>query len=104
MGSSFPSDSTTTDRIQRVDAIVLKVNQSSVRVRVFGESSDITFRSSDAIDLVPAHIVILLDGPILNDTAEIALSGQSPLSWLTLDCGRLNSMSGKPFRNTTSSS
>lgn len=56
----LPGDSTTTDRIQRVDAIVLKVNQTSARVRVFGESSDITFRSSDAVELVPGHIVTLI--------------------------------------------
>lgn len=45
---------------ERVDAVVLKVNQRSARVRVLGEDEPITFRSSDASDVVPGHVVTLV--------------------------------------------
>ena len=44
----------------RVEAAVLKVNQRSARVRVFGEDGQVTFRSSDAWDLVPGHVATLV--------------------------------------------
>jgi tetratricopeptide (TPR) repeat protein len=42
-----------------VDAVVLKVNERSARVRILGEAAEVTFRSSDACDLVPGHIATL---------------------------------------------
>jgi tetratricopeptide (TPR) repeat protein len=56
----LPEDSTTTDHTERVEAIVLRTNQSSARVRVLGDASQLTFRSSDAAEIVPGHIVTLL--------------------------------------------
>ncbi|MEX1368490.1 MAG: tetratricopeptide repeat protein [Nannocystaceae bacterium] len=46
--------------VERVDAVVLKVNQRSARVRVLGEDEPITFRSSDASSVVPGHLVTLI--------------------------------------------
>ncbi|HEY5960404.1 MAG TPA: hypothetical protein VIV60_27815, partial [Polyangiaceae bacterium] len=56
----LPEDSTPVERSQRVEAIVLKVNQNSARVQVFCESAQITFRSSDVVDVVPGHLVTLV--------------------------------------------
>jgi len=42
-----------------VDAIVLKVNQRSARVRLLGEEVQVTFRSRDVWDLVPGHLATL---------------------------------------------
>lgn len=44
---------------QRADAVVLKVNQSSARVRVLGEDGELTFRSSDVWTIAPGHLVTL---------------------------------------------
>ena len=43
----------------RHEAVVLKVNKQSARVRVFGEDGEVTFRSSDIFDVVPGHVVTL---------------------------------------------
>jgi len=43
----------------RLDAIVLKVNQQSARIRIPGEAGEVTFRSADLFDVVPAHVVTL---------------------------------------------
>ncbi len=45
---------------QRADAAVLKVNERSARVRIFGELSEVTFRSGDVHDLAPGQIVTLV--------------------------------------------
>ncbi len=42
-----------------VEAVVIKLNQQSARVRVLGETEAITFRSSATYRLVPGHIVEL---------------------------------------------
>ncbi len=42
------------------DAVVLKVNRSSARVRILGEEGQVTFRSGDVWDVVPGHLVTLL--------------------------------------------
>jgi hypothetical protein len=42
-----------------VEAVVLKVNRQSLRVRVLGEEGTVTFRSGDAADVVPGHLVTL---------------------------------------------
>jgi hypothetical protein len=43
-----------------VDAAVLKINRQSARVRVSGESGELTFRSRDVWDIVPGHLVTLV--------------------------------------------
>ncbi|MCP3917787.1 MAG: tetratricopeptide repeat protein [bacterium] len=45
---------------RRVDAVVLKVNRQSLRVRILGEDGQITFRSSDLWKVVPGHLVTLV--------------------------------------------
>ena len=45
----------------RIDAVVLKVNQQSARVRILEEGDgQVTFRSSDVWDVVPGHVVTLV--------------------------------------------
>ena len=41
------------------DAIVLKVNDRSARVRILGEAGELTFKSGDACELVPGHVATL---------------------------------------------
>ena len=43
-----------------VDAAVLKINRQSARVRVSGESGELTFRSRDVGHIVPGHLVTLV--------------------------------------------
>jgi tetratricopeptide (TPR) repeat protein len=43
-----------------VDAVVLKVNQRSARMRILGEEGQVTFRSQDVSDVVPGHLVTLV--------------------------------------------
>lgn len=45
--------------ITRVDAVVLKVDRQSARVRILGEDGQVTFRSGDVWDVVPGHLVTL---------------------------------------------
>ena len=42
------------------DAAILKVNSRSARVRILGETGEITFRSQDIWDIVPGHLVTLV--------------------------------------------
>lgn len=44
----------------RVEAVVLKVNQRSARVRILGEPSHVTFRSGDVWDVISGHVVTLV--------------------------------------------
>jgi hypothetical protein len=44
----------------RLEAVVLKVNKQSARVRILGEEGEVTFRSVDALDVVPGHVVTLV--------------------------------------------
>jgi len=44
----------------RADAAVLKVNRRSARVRICGESGEVTFKSEDVWDIVPGQIVTLV--------------------------------------------
>jgi hypothetical protein len=47
----------------RVEAVVLKVNQQSARVRIPGEQGQLTFRSGDVrgmVPVVPGHLVTLV--------------------------------------------
>lgn len=53
-GSSPPPTEPT-----RAEAVVLKVNQRSARIRILGEDTQITFRSSDVHSVVPGHLVTI---------------------------------------------
>jgi tetratricopeptide (TPR) repeat protein len=44
----------------RVDAIVLKVNSASARMRLFGEAGELTFRATRLWHWVPGHLVTLI--------------------------------------------
>lgn len=44
----------------RTEAVVLKVNQQSARVRILGEDGQVTFRTSDVWGLAPGHLVTLV--------------------------------------------
>jgi tetratricopeptide (TPR) repeat protein len=44
----------------RVDAVVLKINAQSARVRVLTENGHVTFRSADVWKIVPGHLVTLV--------------------------------------------
>ncbi|HTP24040.1 MAG TPA: hypothetical protein VMK12_00065 [Anaeromyxobacteraceae bacterium] len=88
----LPENSTTLDQKRRVEAIVLKVNQRSARVRIPSENTHVTFRSSDASEVVPGHVVTLVvkkrwtwrsdayaSGSIENPRIDIAKLGLAPL-------------------------
>jgi hypothetical protein len=45
---------------QRAEAVVLKVNQQSARVRILGEEGQVTFRSGDVWKAVPGHLASLV--------------------------------------------
>ena len=76
----------------RTDAMVLKINRQSARVRVSGESGELTFRSQDIWDIVPGRVVTLViekrwtwkgddyaSGRIENPRIDIDKLGLSPL-------------------------
>jgi hypothetical protein len=76
----------------RVEAIVLKVNQQSARLRLLGEEGQVTLRSSDACDVVPGHVATLLiekrwtwrgddyaSGSVESTRLDIAKLGLEPL-------------------------
>lgn len=46
--------------VVRADAVVLKVNRLSARVRIVGDEGQVTFRSRDASNVVPGHLVTLI--------------------------------------------
>lgn len=48
------------ERPTPAEAVVLKVNQRSARVRVLGEDGEVTFRSGDAYTLAPGYVAELL--------------------------------------------
>lgn len=76
----------------RADAVVLKVNQQSARVRILGEEGQVTFRSGDIWNVVPGHVVTLViqrrwtwsgdayaSGKIENPRIDVAKLGLEPL-------------------------
>jgi tetratricopeptide (TPR) repeat protein len=56
------ANDTETTQPPSVDAVVLKVNRRSARVRVLGEDAQLTFRSPDVWNVVPGHLVTLVVG------------------------------------------
>lgn len=52
-------ESVSTDGPSRVQAVVLKINARSARVRVLGEVGELTFRGELPLALVPGHLVEL---------------------------------------------
>ncbi len=107
------ADAPTTTEPVRVDAVVLKVNQQSARVRILGEEGQMTFRSDDvwgAVPVVPGHLVTLVverrwtwrgdahaSGRIENPRVDVAKLGLEPL---TLDEGELEDVASysEPYR------
>ena len=96
---------------ERADAVVLKVNQQSARVRIFGEDGQTTFRSPDVWDTVPGHVVTLVinkrwtwrddtyaSGRIENPRIDIGKLGLEPLP---LDGGDLRDLRSayEPYRD-----
>jgi len=55
VGTQAESDAAPTE----VEAIVLKLNQKSARVRFVGEEGEVTFRSTDTWKLAPGHVAEL---------------------------------------------
>ncbi|MHB8874019.1 MAG: hypothetical protein ACYC8T_10070 [Myxococcaceae bacterium] len=56
----LPEAATNADKRQRLEAVVLKVNQDSARVRILSEGIQVTFRSCDASDVAPGQVVTLV--------------------------------------------
>jgi hypothetical protein len=94
----------------RVDAVVLKVNQQSARVRILDEPDQVTFRSRDVWDVVPGHLVTLViekrwtwrndayaSGQIENPRIDVEKLGLEPLP---LDGGELEDLRSayEPYR------
>jgi tetratricopeptide (TPR) repeat protein len=97
----------------RVDAVVLKVNQQSARVRILGEEGHVTFRSGDVwgvAPVVPGHLVTLViarrwtwrgdayaSGKIENPRIDVAGLKLAPLA---LEGGELDDVASgsEPFR------
>lgn len=80
------------EKPSRADAIVLKVNSVSARVRICGEAGELTFRCSGAWNMVPGHLVTLViqkrwiwrgyayaSGTIENTRVDIKRLGLTPL-------------------------
>ena len=82
----------TTPASGRADAVVLKVNRLSARVRLLEEKGQVTFRSGDVWDIVPGHLVTLVierrwtwrgdayaSGRIENPRVDVTKLGLEPL-------------------------
>ena len=98
----------------RVDAVVLKVNQQSARVRILGEEGQVTFRSGEVwgvVPVAPGHLVTLVvekrwtwrddayaSGRIENPRIDVEKLGLVPLP---LDGGELEDLRSayEPYRN-----
>lgn len=76
---------------RRLEAVVLKVNRQSARVRILGEDGQVTFRSGDAWGVVPGQVVTLVvekrwtwrdayaSGKIEDPRIDVARLGLGPL-------------------------
>ncbi len=54
-----PDDTPTSIPSAEVEAVILRVNRQSARVRILGEAGEVTFRSGDVWSVVPGHVVSL---------------------------------------------
>ncbi|MBN2496153.1 MAG: tetratricopeptide repeat protein [Deltaproteobacteria bacterium] len=94
----------------RAEAVVLKVNRQSARVRILGEEGQVTFRSGDIWDVVPGHLVTLVverrwtwrggeyaSGKIESPRIDVAKLGIEPLP---LEGGEIYDVAvhSEPFR------
>ena len=106
-----PEGSPTPGPAVRADAVILKVNQQSARVRILGEKGEVTFRSGDVWNIVPGHVVTLVierrwtwhgdayaSGKIENARIDAAKLGLEPLP---LEGGELDDVASysEPFRH-----
>lgn len=95
---------------ERVEAVVLKVNQQSARVRIIGEDGQVTFRSGDIDEVVPGHLATLIiqkrwtwrgdayaSGEIENPRIDVASLDLEPLP---LEGGELDDVASnsEPYR------
>ncbi len=95
-----------------VDAVVLKVNQQSARVRILGEEGQVTFRSRDVWQVVPGQVVALTierrwtwkgdayaSGKIESPRIDVAQLGLEPLP---LEGGELEDLrlACEPYRGS----
>lgn len=93
------------------EAVVLKVNQQSARVRILGEDGQVTFRSGDVWDVAPGQLVTLVinkrwtwhddayaSGRIENPRIDIEKLGLKPLPLEGGELGDLRS-AYEPYRN-----
>lgn len=55
----LPSDAASPPLRETIEAIVLKVNQQSARIRIPGEQGEVTFRNGHACTLIPGQIATL---------------------------------------------
>jgi hypothetical protein len=106
-----PADGTpSAEPAARVDAVVLKINQQSARVRILGEQGEVTFRSGDVWGVVPGHLVTLVierrwtwrgdpyaSGRIENPRIDVSKLGLEPLP---LEGGELDDVASysEPYR------
>jgi hypothetical protein len=108
----LPESSATPEPKQGLEAIVLKVNQLSVRVRIPSEDAQVTFRSGDAADVVPGHLVTLVvdkrwtfrgagyaSGRIENPRIDVARLGLTPLPLHIFDTDYDLRTAYEPFRS-----
>lgn len=107
------ADAPTPAEPARVEAVVLKVNQQSARVRILGEEGQVTFRSGDVwgvSPVVPGHVVTLVierrwtwrsdayaSGKIESPRIDVAKLGVEPLP---LEGGDLDDVApgSEPYR------
>lgn len=108
---NLPTDEANATEPVRVDAVILRLNRQSARVRILGEEGQVTFRSRDVWDVVPGHLVTLViakrwtwrddayaSGRIENPRVDLGKLGLVPLP---LKGGELQDLRApyEPYRN-----
>jgi tetratricopeptide (TPR) repeat protein len=107
----LPAGTTTTEPKQRFEAAVLRVNDRSARVRLLSDDTQLTFRSSDASDVVPGQVVTLVvekrwdwrgnacaSGEMLDPRIDVTKLGLEPLPMQILDESSDLRSAYEPFR------